>query len=216
MPIVWQSHSRLNPSLIFIIQKAIDRLSLTHLKSSANDEIFDISNETYERLQNYAFSQRFQIVIEFCEVDRRNYSCIHHKAEFKQRNKQKMKNSETTLSSDSLFFASFFFMLTLKLRDRLKDSKNQTFTVSIAFDETSFFFVSFVMTKTIKSDCAVKKTTVWKQKSQSRRRLHDSTLKIVTSKSVRKRSKSNLMTTATLNERESQQKRLIESTFIIE
>jgi len=71
-----------------------------------------------------------------------------------------MKNSETTLSSDSSFFASFFFMLTLKLRDRLKDSKNQTFAVSIAFDEASFFFVSSVMIKTIKSDCVVKKTTV--------------------------------------------------------
>ncbi len=42
------------------------------------------------------------------------------------------------------------------------------------------------MTKTTKSDRVVKKTTVWEQKFQSRRRFHDSTLKIVTFKSARK------------------------------
>ena len=42
------------------------------------------------------------------------------------------------------------------------------------------------MTKTTKSDRAVKKTTVWKQKSQSRRRFRDSTLKIVAFKPARK------------------------------
>lgn len=83
MSIVWQSYLHLNSSLIFIIQRAINRIFSAHLKSSADDELFNISNETYERLQNYAFSQRFQIVIEFCEVNRRNYSCIHHKADIK-------------------------------------------------------------------------------------------------------------------------------------
>ena len=84
MPTVWQSHSNLNLSLIPIIQRAIDRIPSTHLESSADGELFDISNEAYERLQNYAFSQRFQIVIEFCEVDRKNYSCIHHKIDIKK------------------------------------------------------------------------------------------------------------------------------------
>ncbi len=83
MFIVWQSHLNLNSSLILIIQRAIDRILSIHLESSADDELFDISSKTYERLQNYAFSQRFQIVIEFCEVDRRNYSCIHHKIDIK-------------------------------------------------------------------------------------------------------------------------------------
>jgi len=80
----------------------------------------------------------------------------------KQRDKQKKKNSEATasLSSDSSSFASFFIMLTLKPRDRLKGSKNQTFAVSIAFDESSFSFASSVMTRTTKSGRAVKKTTV--------------------------------------------------------
>jgi len=139
----------------------------------------------------------------------------------KQRNKQK-KNSETenseatvSLSFNSL---SFFVIMMFKSRDRSKGGKNltSTTTTTTTFNEPSFFFVSSVMTRTTKSDRAVKKTTVWKQKSQSRRCFCDSTLKIVTSKSVRKRSKPNLVTAATLNERESQQKRLIESTFVIE
>jgi len=84
----------------------------------------------------------------------------------KQRDKQKKKNSEATasLSSDSsLFaslFASFFIMLTLKPRNRLKGSKNQTFAVSIAFEKSSFSFVSTVMTRTTKSGRAVKETIV--------------------------------------------------------
>ena len=142
----------------------------------------------------------------------------------KQRNKQKKKNSETTVSLSSnfssffaLFFALFFVIMTFKFQDRLKGSKNLTsITTTTTFNESSFSFVSSVMTRTIKSDCAVKKTTVWEQKSQSRRHFQESTLKIVTLKSMRKRSKSNLMMTATLNERKFQQKRLIESTFVIE
>jgi len=90
MSIVWQPHPNLNPSLIFIVQRAIDRILSAHLESPADDELFDISSETYERLQNYAFSQRFQIIIEFCEVDRRNYSCIHHKIDIK--NYQKLND----------------------------------------------------------------------------------------------------------------------------
>ena len=83
MPIVWQPHPNLNPSLIFIVQRAINRIFLIHLESSTEDELFNISSETYKRLQNYTFSQKFQIVIEFCKKDRRNYSCIHHKADTK-------------------------------------------------------------------------------------------------------------------------------------
>ncbi len=93
MSIVWQPHPNLNPSLIFIVQRAIDRILSAHLESPADDELFDISSETYERLQNYAFSQRFQIIIEFCEVDRRNYSCIHHKIDIK--NYQKLNDHLT-------------------------------------------------------------------------------------------------------------------------
>jgi len=83
MPIAWQPHPNLNPSLILVVQRAIDRIPPAHLEPSAEGELFDISSEAYERLQNYAFSQRFQIVTESCEKDRRNYSCIHHKADIK-------------------------------------------------------------------------------------------------------------------------------------
>ncbi len=125
----------------------------------------------------------------------------------KQRNEKKKKNSETTVSLSSnfsSFFASLFVIMMFKSWDRSKDSKNLTsITTTTTFNESSLSFVSSVMTRTIKSDHAVKKTTVWKQKSQSRRRSQESTLKIVTSKSIRKRSKSNLMTAATLNERKS-------------
>jgi len=140
----------------------------------------------------------------------------------KQRDKQKEKDSEATASlpSDPSPFAPFFappsIMLALKPRGRLKGSKNQTFAVSIAFDEPSFSFVSTVMTRTTKSGRAVKETIVWKQESQPRRRPRGSTLEIVAPKSVRKKSKPNLMAAATLNESESQQKRLIESAFVIE
>ena len=87
----------------------------------------------------------------------------------KQRNKQKKnseKNSETiaSLSSNlSLFFASLFVIMTFKFRDRSKDSKNLTSittTTTTTFNEPSLSFVSSVMTRTTKSDRAVKKTTV--------------------------------------------------------
>jgi len=47
-------------------------------------------------------------------------------------------------------------LTTPKLRGRPKGSKNQTSTVSVAFDEPSPSFAPPVMTKTIKSDRAVK------------------------------------------------------------
>ncbi len=77
MPTVWQPHPNLNPSLIPIVQRAIDRIPPAHLEPPADGELFDIPSEAY------AFSQGFQIVIGSCEVDRRKHSCIHHKADTK-------------------------------------------------------------------------------------------------------------------------------------
>ena len=138
----------------------------------------------------------------------------------KQRNEQKKKNSEATVSLSSnlsSLFASFFVIMTFKSRDRSKDSKNLTLiTTTTTFNESSFFFTSFMMTRIIKSDHAMKKTIVWKQKFQSRCCFWEFMLKIVTLKSMRKKSKFNLMTTATLNERKFQQKRFIKLTFVIE
>jgi len=122
MPTVWQPHPNLNPSLTPIIQRAIDRIPPVHLKPSADGELFDIPNEAYERLQNYAFSQKFQIVTGSCEVDRRNHSCIHHKTDTKNDRKldnharKEINKRRRTLSLDSSSFASTLLMLTLKLR----------------------------------------------------------------------------------------------------
>ncbi len=146
----------------------------------------------------------------------------------KQRNKQKEDSEENSeaiasLSSDPpLPFASSFVIMTFKFRDRPKGGKNltstttTTTTTTTTFNEPSPSFAPPVMTRTTKSGRAVKETTVWKQESQPRRRPRGSTLEVVAPKSVRKRSKPNLVTAATLDERESQQKRLIESAFVIE
>ncbi len=81
----------------------------------------------------------------------------------KQRNEQKKKNSEITVSLSSnlsSFFASSFVIMTFKFRSRSKDSKNLTSitnTTTTTFNESSFSFISSVMTRTIKSDRAVKK-----------------------------------------------------------
>ena len=107
--------------------------------------------------------------------------------------------------------------MTFKPRGRPKGSKNLTsITTTTTFNESSLSFAPPVMTRTIKSGRAVKETTVWEQESQPRRRPRGSTLEVVAPKPVRKRSKPNLVTAATLDERESQQKRLIESAFVIE
>jgi len=145
----------------------------------------------------------------------------------KQRNKQKKDSEEdseaiASLSSDpSLPSASPSVIMTFKPRDRPKGGKNltsttTTTTTTTTFNEPSLSSVPPVMTRTTKSGRAVKETTVWEQEFQPRRRLRDPTLEVVASKPVRKRSKPNLVTAATLNERESQQKRLIESAFVIE
>ena len=146
----------------------------------------------------------------------------------KQRNKQKEDSEENSeaiasLSSDPpLPFASSFVIMTFKPRGRPKGGKNltstttTTTTTTTTFNEPSPSSASPVMTRTTKSGRAVKETTVWKQKSQPRRRPRGSTLKVVAPKPVRKRSKPNFVTAATLNERESQQKRLIESAFVID
>jgi len=55
--------------------------------------------------------------------------------------------------------------MTFKLQDKLKDDKNLTSTTTTSIttttlNESSLSFVSSVMTRTTKSDYAVKKTTV--------------------------------------------------------
>ncbi len=110
--------------------------------------------------------------------------------------------------------------MTSKPRGRPKGGKNltstTTTTTTTTFNEPPPSSAPPVMTRTTKSGRAVKETTVWEQESQPRRRPRGPTLEVVAPKPVRKRSKPNLVTAATLDERESQQKRLIESAFVIE
>ncbi len=107
--------------------------------------------------------------------------------------------------------------MTSKPRGRPKGGKNLTSTTTTTtFNEPPPSSAPPVMTRTTKSGRAVKETIVWEQESQPRRRPRGPTLEVVAPKPVRKRSKPNLVTAATLNERESQQKRLIESAFVIE
>jgi hypothetical protein len=63
----WLSDSRLDESLIPVIQKIRDQTSPEHLKNSQIDEQYDVSNEVYTRLQNYVFSQGFAVVTGFCD-----------------------------------------------------------------------------------------------------------------------------------------------------
>ncbi len=83
MFIIWQSHSHLDSSLVLILQKAIDWIFFSHLEFFTEDEIFVVLNDVYEWLQNYAFSQSFQIVTDLCDNERKQYSCIHHKKKTK-------------------------------------------------------------------------------------------------------------------------------------
>ncbi len=86
----------------------------------------------------------------------------------KQRNKQKKKNSkiakqrEQWKKNSEISLLLNLFAIKFKSWSRLKDSKNLTLITVITFNESSFFFISFMMFKTIKSDHAMKKTIVWK------------------------------------------------------
>ena len=59
----WTPHPSLDPSLIPTIRSAIDCIPSDHLQPPASKEIFDNPDAAYERLQNWAFSQGFCIVI---------------------------------------------------------------------------------------------------------------------------------------------------------
>jgi len=94
------------------------------------------TSETYERLQNYAFSQRFQIVIEFCEVDRRNYSCIHHKIDIKNywklndhASKDESMNRKQKLIKIKVKDCKWYCFINYQSLDR--DAENKTWVLRI-------------------------------------------------------------------------------------
>ena len=77
----WLPHPRLDETLVPVIQKVIDRTPPEHLIEPSSGEQFDVPDEAYTRLQNYAFSQGFAVVVGSCGKGRKAYECVHHKSE---------------------------------------------------------------------------------------------------------------------------------------
>ena len=82
----WTPPLGLDPSLVPAAQKFIDGMPPAHLRAPANGERFEVPEEAYERLQDYAFSQGFVVVTGSCGSrgnPRKYYYCIHHGTETK-------------------------------------------------------------------------------------------------------------------------------------
>ena len=80
----WTPSPALDPSLAPAVQKFIDRMPPAHLNPPTNGERFEVPEEAMERLQDYAFSQGFVVVIGPCGQQgnpRKTYRCIHHGTE---------------------------------------------------------------------------------------------------------------------------------------
>ena len=52
----WVPHPYLEKDLIPILQRAIDRISLSYLHSPSKNETFNTPDDVWTRLQDYAFS----------------------------------------------------------------------------------------------------------------------------------------------------------------
>jgi hypothetical protein len=59
----WEPHPDLNPILAEEVHKAIARLPLSHLMHPVGGEIFSGPEAAFDRLQNYAMSRGFRIVV---------------------------------------------------------------------------------------------------------------------------------------------------------
>jgi hypothetical protein len=84
----WEPHPDLNPILAEEAYKAIARLPLSHLMHPVGGEIFSGPEAAFDRLQNYAMSRGFCIVVKCSnwnktktQVMRVRWLCIHHNLE---------------------------------------------------------------------------------------------------------------------------------------
>ena len=84
----WTPHPRLDDDLKPLVQKVIDGIPQEHLEPPSPSETFDVPDDAWTRLQNYAFSQGFAIVTGSCGAGRKSYQCIH--AEEKTQNNRKL------------------------------------------------------------------------------------------------------------------------------
>ena len=68
----WTPHPRLDDDLKPLIQKVIDGIPQEHLEPPSSTETFDVPDNAWTRLQNYAFSQGFAIVTGSCGTGRKS------------------------------------------------------------------------------------------------------------------------------------------------
>jgi hypothetical protein len=106
----WEPHPDLNPILAEKAHKAIARLPLSHLMHPVGGKIFSAPKTAFDRLQNYAMSRDFCIVVKGSDWDktktqvmRVRWLCIYHK--LKTANKRGLEkyvtyDSEGNISSE--------------------------------------------------------------------------------------------------------------------
>jgi len=71
--------STITPKLASRIEKATASLLSVHLVEPQNGETFASPQEALERLQNWAFTQGFAVVIESSRPSYVRFQCIHYK-----------------------------------------------------------------------------------------------------------------------------------------
>jgi hypothetical protein len=76
----WTPHPRLDAALLPQLRKIIDRIPPAHLANPEAHEVYNSPEEALQRLQNYAFSQGFAVVIASRPKTppRCRFACIHH------------------------------------------------------------------------------------------------------------------------------------------
>lgn len=74
----WLPHPRLEAELAPRIKKVTDRMPPQHLQAPTRNETFEVPDQAWDRLQDWAFSQGFAIIIGQCGDRRKNYRCVHH------------------------------------------------------------------------------------------------------------------------------------------
>jgi hypothetical protein len=96
----WKPHPSLDPSLLPTIQSIIERIPLNHLLPPKSKEIFDNPEAAYDRLQDWAFSQGFCVVVSsHAKNVLMRFACKHHGS--RTRNTRKLDNKANKDSNRS-------------------------------------------------------------------------------------------------------------------
>ena len=79
---MWAPHPNLDSTLVPVIHQAIELIPARHLQPTKPQETFNTVDTAYERLQNWAFSQGFCVVIYSHVKDvMMHFSCKHYSDE---------------------------------------------------------------------------------------------------------------------------------------